>query len=166
MNILTELPLGEGNRAVHRIGGADLCNLLDMSPEMLSKLRKKGVAIHLAHDSWDMELTVRNYVNMLRGRSYGNDGELTATGEKARLLRAQADREEIRVAQLRSDLVPSSEVEREWRGILADLRAEFLALPSRIGTNLPELSASDVAKIDREIRDTLTSLAEGGSDAD
>lgn len=36
-----------------------------------------------------------------------------------------------------------------------------MALPSRLRASLPHLSAADVAVIDRELRDTLTDIANG-----
>jgi phage terminase Nu1 subunit (DNA packaging protein) len=46
-------------------------------------------------------------------------------------------------------------------GTLRGLRARLLAVPSRLRASLPHLSASDVALIDREIRNTLEGLAHG-----
>ena len=56
MKILDEFELG--GRAVQRIGGADLCDLLDISPATLTDLKKRGIAVHLAHDSYDLRATV------------------------------------------------------------------------------------------------------------
>lgn len=167
MRIVQELPGLEGDKPVHRIGGADLCDLLRLSPAALTGLVKRDLAVKLGHDAYDLRETVGRYVEHLRGVASGRGGEehaLTLTGERARLAREQADQVALKNAQARGELVKADDVEREWRSVLTDLRAEFLAMPSRIGSDLAHLSAEDVAQIEREVRDTLTALAEGGEE--
>jgi phage terminase Nu1 subunit (DNA packaging protein) len=52
-------------------------------------------------------------------------------------------------------------VEREWTSILTGVRARMLAVPSRAGQRLPNLSTHDIGEIDREIRDGLAELGDG-----
>ena len=87
MRIVTELPL-EGDAPVHRIDGAGLCNLLAISPAMLTELKHRGMAVHHGRDAWNLEETVRAYVTHLRGIASGRGGEeqaLNLTAERARL---------------------------------------------------------------------------------
>lgn len=77
---------------------------------------------------------------------------------RVRLATAQAQLAEIRAAKLRGDLVPAVEVEAEWASILADVRQQLLAIPSRLGAKLA-LSREAVAALDTEIRAVLTALA-------
>lgn len=76
------------------------------------------------------------------------------------MVREQADREALRNAAARRELLSAVEVAYTWNSILRDLRAGFLALPGRVQVRLPHLSVADVAVIDREVRDCLTSLEE------
>ena len=92
--------------------------------------------------------------NLPRGRSA--DPNLLA--ETIALKHAQRTKVELQNAQARSELLPAKAVEAEWAGILRDVRAGMLALPSRLQQRLPHLAAHDVATIDREIRDALASL--------
>lgn len=167
MRIMAELPGLGGGDPVHRIGGADLCDLLRLSPAALSGLVKRDLAVKLGHDSYDLIKTVGRYVEHLRGAASGRGSEeqaLTLTGERARLARAQADAQELKNAALRGQLVPAGEVEREWADTLRSLRSQLLAVPSRVRQVLGHLSATDVDVIDREMRSTLTAI--GGADAD
>lgn len=167
MRIMQELPGLEGDRAVARIGGADLCNLLRITPAALTGLVKRDLAVRLGHDAYDLSETVGRYTEHLRGVASGRGGEeqaLTLTGERARLARAQADAQELKNATLRGELVSASEVERAWADILRGLRSQLLAMPSRLRADLGHLTAADVAAIDRQMRDLLTEL--GDSDAD
>lgn len=167
MRIMAELPgLSRGN-PVHRIGGADLCDLLRLSPAALSGLVQRELAVKLGHDNYDLIETVGRYVEHLRGAASGRGSEeqaLTLTGERARLARAQADAQELKNAALRGLLLPAIEVEREWSGTLRSVRSQLLAVPSRVRQRLGHLTSGDVDAIDRELRDALEHI--GGADAD
>ena len=169
MRIVSELPGIAGDAPVHRIGGADLCDLFGITPGALTGLVKRGIAVKLGHDAYDLTASTRAYLEHLRGTASGRGGEeqvLTLTGERARLARAQAEAAELKNAQTRGELVKADQVVTEWRGILTDLRAELLALPSRIGTRLPHMTPTDISIIDRELRDILDALSKGKSDDD
>lgn len=170
MRIVSELPGLTGDRPVHRIGGADLCDLLGITPGALTGLCKRGLAVKLGHDAYDLTATVTAYVAHLRGTASGRGGEeqvLNLTGERARLAREQADAQALKNAALRRELVPAAEVAREWGEALRAIRARVLAIPSRVRAVLPHLTPADVAAMDREARAALDDLArdEGGDHA-
>lgn len=165
MRIVQELP-GLGEEPVHRIGGADLCDLFGITPGMLTQLCKRGIAKKLGHDAYDMTASTRAYIEHLRGTASGRGGEeqvLTLTGERARLARAQADAQELKNAALRAELVKAEDVERTWADMLRQVRARILSVPSRLRQSL-SLNPADAEAIDRELRAALSEL--GGGDAD
>jgi phage terminase Nu1 subunit (DNA packaging protein) len=63
-----------------------------------------------------------------------------------------------RRARVRGALLDAGAVENEWSGILRIVRAGTLAVPSRCQQRLPNLTAHDVAEIDREVRDVLNEI--------
>lgn len=163
LRIMQELP-GLGDQPVHRINGQGLCELLDITSGMLTVLKQREIAVHLGHDAYDLVATVRAYVGSLRGTASGRGGEdhvASLTAERARLAREQADGIAMKNAQARGELLPAAEVARVWSDTLRGLRARLLALPARLRADLPHLSASDAALIDREMRDTLKELGNG-----
>jgi phage terminase Nu1 subunit (DNA packaging protein) len=83
----------------------------------------------------------------------------TLTAEKTRLAKEQADAAELRNRVLRGELVKAADVEREWSSVLRKVRADILAITSRIRQQLPHLSAHDAEIIDGEIRRTLEDVA-------
>lgn len=87
-------------------------------------------------------------------RSAGPD----ASREKARLLKAQADSQELKNDQAHGALVPIEAVGVSWNDIIAQTRSRMLAVPGRVRDAVPHLSATDVAKIDAEIRRALAEL--------
>ncbi len=86
MRLVQELTGVERDGPVHCIGGSDLCDLFQITPAMLAQLVKRGIAIRLGRNSYDLEQTIRNHVTHLRGIASGRGGEeqnLTLTGERA-----------------------------------------------------------------------------------
>ncbi|MDR5655254.1 terminase small subunit [Ruixingdingia sedimenti] len=169
MRIVSELDLGSEG-PVHRIDGPGLCDLLGISPAMLTELKNRGIAKHLGRDAWDLAATVRGYCAHLRGTASGRGGEeevANLTAERARLAREQADAQALKNAAARGELVRAEEVTRAWSGILGQVRARVLAVPSRVRGALPHLSGADAEVIDKEIRFALEELADdkGAEDA-
>jgi terminase small subunit / prophage DNA-packing protein len=160
MKIISELPLG--GDPIHRIGGRDLCDLLGLSPAALTDLKARGIAVHLGHDAYDLQATVRAYVQNLRSVAAGwgtEENASTLTNERARLAKEQADAQALKNGALRGELVKAADVAREWGDMLRQVRARILAAPSRLRAALPHLTAADVIAIDREIRDALQEAA-------
>lgn len=162
LKILTELSLDGAD--IHRIGGADMCELLGVSPAALTDFHQRGLAVKLGHDAYDLGATVTAYTAHLRGIAAARGGEdhvLALTTERARLAKEQADAQAMKNAVARGSLIDAGEVTREWAEVLRKVRASMLAVSSRLRASLPHLTAADAAAIDREIRDSLTDLAHG-----
>jgi phage terminase Nu1 subunit (DNA packaging protein) len=158
MRVLEELALG--GKPVLRIGSADLCELLAISPAALSDLKKRGIAVHHGHDAYNLVETVTAYVTHLRGVAAGRGGEehtSSLTAERARLAREQADAQALKNATIRGELVPAADVERAWGDVLRQVRSRILAVPSRLRQSL-HLQPDVASEIDRELRDALTEL--------
>ena len=58
--------------------------------------------------------------------------------ERARLTKAQADKTELEVRELRAELVRLPVVELHWQGMVAAMRAKLLALPSRVAAQVAD----------------------------
>lgn len=162
MKIFSELPLGK--EPLHTVGGKDLCDLFEISPAALTDLKKRGIAVHLSHDTYDLTATTRAYVQHLRGMAAGwgtGDQAANLTSERARLAKEQADAQAIKNAKLRGELVEASEVERTWADALRQLRARIMAVPSRLQSELPDIDPQAIDAMDRALRATLTEVGNG-----
>lgn len=142
-----------------------LAELTGLSLSQVRTKAREGVFVRSARGRYDAAASVRAYIGKLResaaraGRPSAGGDELKV--EKLRLTRAQAEREETRVARERGELVSAEAVAREWSSILADVRAALLAVPSRFAASQPHLSAHDIATLGEEIRRALEGLADG-----
>ena len=168
MEQLTEAELAEiaalvsGPPSTGPVGSAaDLSAWLGLAPARVNALAREGRIPRRADGRFDLKSAVRSYVESLRLKSgssaLASNPELNA--EKIRLARANAEKVEAANARARGELAALSEVEREWAGILRDVRAALLALPSRAAARLGHLTPHDVATLDREVRAVLEELA-------
>lgn len=163
-NSPAEAPSASPAAALQELDERGMAGLLRLSVSQVRTKAREGVFVRAGPNRYDVSESVGRYVLRLReaasrgGAAQGNE-DLKA--EKLRLTRAQADKEEARVARERGDLVPADAVTREWTGILRDLRNALLAVPSRCGATLPHLTPTDIATLEREMRAALEDVANG-----
>jgi terminase small subunit / prophage DNA-packing protein len=139
---------------------AALADMLGISTRSIRQHAKDGILVR-AGKEYALAPSVRAYCDHLRKLATGRGGEAamsTATAQRARLAKAQADFVETKNKRASGELVPAAEVETAWSGVLRTVRAGLLAVPSRVQQRLPHLTAHDVSEIDREVRDVLTDL--------
>ena len=91
----------------------------------------------------------------------GDGADPDYSREKARLAKEQADAQAMRNAATRREMLDAGEVVQRWSAIVSGARSALLAVPKRLRDVLPDLSPSDLAKIDAEIRRALMSLGDG-----
>lgn len=75
--------------------------------------------------------------------------------------REQADALALKNAAARGELLEAAAVAAEWSGVLREVRAGMLAVPSRAAQRLQHLTPHDIAEIDAEVRAVLTELGGG-----
>ncbi|MCW6506900.1 hypothetical protein [Lichenifustis flavocetrariae] len=144
------------------VSAATLASWLGLSDRAVRDLAEKGFVVRAERGRYDLQASIRKYASHLRdvaaGRNVDPALHMNLTGKRASLAEAQAEGQKIKNAQARGELVSIVEVESRWSDIIAKARSRFLALPRRIRDVLPQLSSSDVLKIDVEIRKVLTEL--------
>ncbi|MFT4913333.1 MAG: phage terminase Nu1 subunit (DNA packaging protein) [Brevundimonas sp.] len=142
---------------------AHLADLLGLTSRRVRDLVSDGVIPKAAPGRFDARLATRAYCEWLRDKASKGRGSQDPAyrEERTRLAKQQADKAELANAAQRRELLPAAEVLNAWSLILRNVRAEIMAVPSRVQAKLPGLSRTDVAEIDREIRDALILLSEG-----
>jgi phage terminase Nu1 subunit (DNA packaging protein) len=85
--------------------------------------------------------------------------DLTYAAARAARERANARKAEMEADVMAGRLVDSEAVANAWEKIIQTSRTKVLALPSKIRTRLPQLTAANVALIESIVRDTLDELA-------
>lgn len=134
-----------------------LADLLNISSRMVSDYARRGVIIRQTHGQYVLRESVKSFVAHVHKKADSD----TLTQERIRQTKAQADLLDLKNAKAKAELLDASDVEKEWASVLRDLRAALLAVPSRVGSRLPSLTAHDIGEIAREIKDALAELAHG-----
>lgn len=147
------------------VTGRQLAQLLGVTVRTVTDLAGRGIVVRAdgATNRYLLAQSLPRYCAHLRDLATGRGGEaavVSATAQRARLAKAQADLAETKNAAMRGELVDAAEVEAEWSAILRGVRAGMLAVPSRCASRLGHLTAHDVAEIDAEVRSVLMQLGE------
>ncbi len=143
------------------VTSGELARLLGVTTRTVTDLARRGIVVREG-SRYAVAESVKRYCAHLRDIATGRGGEAavgSATAQRARLAKAQADLAEAKIAVIRRELLPAAEVEAEWAGILRTVRAGLLALPSRVAARLGHLTSQDVAEIDAEVRAVLTEVS-------
>ncbi len=111
----------------------DMGELFGIGEQMVTLLTRRGIIAKLGRGRFDVRASIRSYSAHLRQSASGRSlagGSPELAEEKIRLVKEQADREALRNAEKRGELLPAADVKAEWASILTDVRAAMLAIPS------------------------------------
>lgn len=131
---------------------ATLAKLFNLSERRIQQLARDGIIPKPERNGrYDLIGCVQGYVKYLQERAVGRtDIEPQDTYiERARLLKAQADKTELEVKAMNGELIAADEVESLWSGLVASFRSRLLALPVRCAHKVMSL------KTYQEIESTL-----------
>jgi terminase small subunit / prophage DNA-packing protein len=133
--------------------------LVGIAGRNVRELAKRGIIERSGPNQYDVGESISRYCAHLREIAAGRTTSATLTGERVRIATATAEKLEMANSIASREMLPAKEVERAWSGVLRDVRSAMLALPSRIGMRLSQLSPHDISEIDREIREALAEVA-------
>ena len=109
-----------------------LAKLFNLTERRIQQLARDNVIPKPEKGKYDLIACVRAYIKYLQDRAAGRDIEPQDTyAERARLLKAQADKTELEVKSMNGELISTDQVELLWGGLVAAFRARMLALPVR-----------------------------------
>jgi terminase small subunit / prophage DNA-packing protein len=137
-----------------------LAELVGVTSRTVRDLGKRGIMVRRGR-GFARDASIKQYCAHLRDLAMGRGGEsaiASATAERARLAKEQADNMAMKNAALRGEMLPEADVTARWAGILRRVQAGVLAAPGRCAAALPHLDRQDIAAIDAELRIVLTEL--------
>lgn len=143
-----------------QVSAEELGRWLGISGNRVHTLGRDGIIPRNAAKQYPLRAAIRAYCDHARAGATGRRADTELAAEKLRLAKEQADKIAFANARARGELISAGEVERAWAGVLRDVRAAFLALPSRAASKLGHLTPHDLAALDEEVRDVLLELAE------
>lgn len=148
---------------------ATVAKVLNLSERRVQQLVREGILPKPIKGKYDLIACVRAYIKYLQERAFGKDAAPQDTHlERARLLKAQADKTELEVDTLRGNLIPLEQVESDWRGIVMACRSKLLSIPSRSAFQIATLSDTHEIErfLKRSIYEALNELAKPENYAD
>lgn len=145
---------------------AALAGLLGISTRRLDQLVEEGIAVRPSPGMFDAAKTIQAYIAHASGKAAGAAAVLDLDREKARLAKEQADGHALKNAVARGEFVAVADVTREWEDIVRTMRSAMLAVPSRCRRQAgSSFGPTEIAIIDREIRDALEAISNDQRDA-
>jgi len=133
-----------------------IAKLLNLTERRVQQLAKEGVVVRdgKGKGRYDLVGSVRGYIKYLQERSLGKDlAPIDSHVEKARLLRAQADKTELEVKALQKSLLPVTQIRMSWMMLLSSFRSRMLSIPAKTAHLLAPID--DNAEIERILREQI-----------
>ncbi len=133
-----------------------LAEVLQLSARQVTRLVKEGELVKTGRNKYPQDENTGLYILYLRrgGGDYST--------ERTRLIKAQADGQEMKNAEREGELLHRDEVVRGCQQMHGAVKSRVLAIPSTVKTRLPETADEQVHAIDELIREALTELAADG----
>lgn len=139
-----------------------LARLLNVTERRVQQLAKDGIIPKPLKGKYDLVGCVQGYIRYLQDRDSAKGvAAIDSHLERARLIKAKADKTEIEVHALKATYIQAAEVERIWCAIIGAFRAKLLALPSKCSQLIAPLSKpEDIREVlNRQVYEALNELA-------
>lgn len=136
-----------------------IAKLFDLTPRRVQQLAREGIVPKPQRGRYDLIGCIRGYTRYLQERAFGAD-TADLQKERGRLLKAQADRAEILVDEIRGALIAAEELERVLEFFATSVRSRLLAVPRKLAVKMaPENPRDAEAILETEIHAILEELA-------
>lgn len=111
-----------------------IAKLLDLSIRRVYQLTNDGVIPKAEKGRYELVPAVQGYIRYLRDRAIGADAlpDEAARASRARLIKAQAEAQEMENAKVRGELLPKDPVERAVTAVLGVVRNRILAIETKL----------------------------------
>lgn len=109
-----------------------IASIFGVTERRVQQLVKDGIIPKPTRGNYELIGCVQGYIAFMQERAFGkNVGALDAHQERARLLKAQADKTEIEVQTMNGLLIPAAEAESGWAALVVAFRSRLSGLPTR-----------------------------------
>ncbi len=117
-----------------------LANTFNLTPRRIQQMVAEGTIPKADKGKYNLQECSHGYITSLQNREAESENEAhDAAVERARLLKAQADKTELEVQIMRGEMVPATEFEFALSSIVSAFRAHILALPIRLAHRIMNL---------------------------
>ena len=144
-----------------------IAKLLLLTDRRVQQLVKEGVIPKTEKNRYDLAPAVQGYIRFLQERTIGNAASPADFHvEKARLVKAQADKAEMEASELSGKLVRADEVKKELYEAITDCKNRLLSIPSKAAPIVANETEPGVVQsiIDDLVREALQEISEGADE--
>jgi phage terminase Nu1 subunit (DNA packaging protein) len=151
------------------VGVAELARVLDRTERNIQLLVQAGMP-KAGHGQYDLGICMQWYIRYLqkasdtRGTDNDDGSQTSWKEEKKRLVRLQANNEELEYRRKLGELVPVDMVKDKFIAFATTVKTRVMAVPSKVAGRLEGESREVIRlKLFEALRDVLNGLAEDGS---
>lgn len=135
---------------------------LDITERRVRQLRDEGVITEYKHGYYDLKKVVIQYIHYLRGTNGGKN--LNYSTERAKLVKAKRELQELELAEKRNDLHSAEDVKLVMTDMLINFKSRMMAIPAKASPTLSK--ETDQTKIYKNLKklidEALEELADYG----
>lgn len=143
---------------------------LDMTERNVRLLRDKGVVTEYKPGLYDLEAVTHSYINFLRRKNPDAEENIDYNTERAKLVRARRENEELELQLKKNEVHTTEDVEQAMKDMLIRFKTRLMAIPAKLSpvlskktdqTEIFKLLKSGVDEALEELADYDTVFGEG-----
>lgn len=137
--------------------------ILDVSRRNVLDWAARGLLVKAeAKGQYKTLESIHAYLKGLRAEAGGRSskGGRHLADERAEVAFVDRQIKELKLAQMRGDVLTLDEVAASWSEFATMVKAAMLAVPGRVRSEIPHVTAHDAETIKRLVRNSLIDLAE------
>lgn len=140
---------------------ADLSILFGISIRTVDNLIARGTIVPAEQRGMYQTLpSIVGYLEDLRNKAAGRSSDTALADERAKTAAVEREMAEIKLAQIKGEVLSLEEVVTGWSSILQRVKSDLLAIPAQLRTMIPHFGAHEQETARTLIRDVLNNTAD------
>lgn len=111
---------------------AAVARRLDMTERNVRMLRDKGVLTEYKPGLYDLQTVTVQYINFLRKKNPEAEDKVDYNTERAKLVRAKRESEELELQVRKNELHTTEDIEKALTDMLVNFRTKLMAIPAKL----------------------------------
>lgn len=111
---------------------AAVARRLDMTERNVRLLRDKGVLTEYKPGLYDLQTVTVQYINFLRQKNPEAEDKVDYNTERAKLVRAKRESEELELQVRKNELHTTEDIEKALTDMLVNFRTKLMAIPAKL----------------------------------
>lgn len=111
---------------------AAVAQRLDMTERNVRLLRDKGILTEYRQGLYDLQTVTVQYINFLRQKNPEVEDKVDYNTERAKLVRAKRESEELELQVRKNELHTTEDIEKALTDILVNFRTKLMAIPAKL----------------------------------